>query len=563
MLVETQEPIEVSILDGKKQLKDAEDLAELTEKLKASPNVEILTLQGNSLAPGAGKELAKQIRILNLKNIKVLNFSDLFTGRVRAEIPPTLTYIFDALMEVGCKLEIINLSDNAFGPDGAKPCIPLLKSPACNTSLKELYFNNNGLGRGGVVIARALEDANKECNFTYPLEVFVAGRNRLENPGAKALANALLKMPKIKKFSVPQNGIRPAGVIALSNAICNLKTLKILDISDNCMTSKAAIPMAKALANLEQLEDVNFSDTLIRNRGLKAFGDVLQLHDFPKLKKVNVAYGQIKKKYAVDFAEKISAKPYLELNINGNEIGDEGIIRITSFNNLVIDEEEGFDDDEGSPENSSDDEDYDEVTDTESLCEADYEITSTNKNFIEEKSEKCTSKEFLNNPTGSKLLGISETYGIEKATENLLNSYVSQVKSYRNLIDLYLILAACLIDSSHSRTMDILNQCSDDLFKMAFNRVNNECYVINYLLCKVGLLKSEESKTNNQENDNSYNLRGVLLSLQHCVNEKYFPKSCSLILKKILDNPPVGADMLKTYHNDKAQLAGVLYRIVQ
>lgn len=306
MLFESSKPIEVSILDQKKQLKDAEDLLPLTQLLKANPKVEILTLQGNSLAPGAGKELAKQIRILKLSSIKILNFSDLFTGRVRAEIPPTLTYIFDALIDVGCKLEKIDLSDNAFGPDGAKPCIPLLKSACCTSSLKVLHFNNNGLGRGGVVIAKALQDANAACNFTYPLEELVCGRNRLENPGAKAMAQALMKMPRMKLFAVPQNGIRPAGIIALSNAICNLKTLRVIDLSDNCMTSKAAIPMVKSLANLKNLEEINFSDTLIRNRGIRAFGDVIQAHDFPKLKKINCAFGEVKEKYAVEFAERVS-----------------------------------------------------------------------------------------------------------------------------------------------------------------------------------------------------------------------------------------------------------------
>ena len=135
-----QNYIEVSILNQGKQLRDAEDLQDLSLLLQKSPNVEILTLQGNSLAPNAGKELARLIKTLNLNNIKILNFSDLFTGRVRAEIPPTLTYVFDALMSVGCKLEKIDLSDNAFGPDGAKPCIPLLKSDSCVGSLKELFL---------------------------------------------------------------------------------------------------------------------------------------------------------------------------------------------------------------------------------------------------------------------------------------------------------------------------------------------------------------------------------------------------------------------------------------
>ena len=81
--------IEVSIAGQGLQLRDEEDIAPLIELLRKRPSCSVLTLTGNSLAPAAGKALSKAIIELNLKQISVLNFSDLFTGRVRAEIPPT------------------------------------------------------------------------------------------------------------------------------------------------------------------------------------------------------------------------------------------------------------------------------------------------------------------------------------------------------------------------------------------------------------------------------------------------------------------------------------------
>lgn len=164
-----------------------------------------------------------------------------------------------------------------------------------------------------------------------------------------------------------------------------------------------------------------------------------------------------------------------------------------SLHNLKNMTEENFEDDEGAPDESSDDEDYDEVTDNEELTEADYEITSANKNFIEEKIEKCSIPEFLSQPSGSRLLGINELYAEEdddykndykNLTKDLIYEKIGKVSSYRQLMDLYLILASCLEDSSHSRTMDVLNKCSDDLFKMCFSRVQNESFVINYLLAR-------------------------------------------------------------------------------
>lgn len=53
-----------------------------------------------------------------------------------------------ALMMSGARLTELDLSDNAFGPDGVKGIEGLLKSPACYM-LQELRLNNCGIGIGG------------------------------------------------------------------------------------------------------------------------------------------------------------------------------------------------------------------------------------------------------------------------------------------------------------------------------------------------------------------------------------------------------------------------------
>ena len=54
----------------------------------------------------------------------------------------------DAVIKSGARLEELDLSDNAFGPDGVQAATRLLASPACS-SLTTLKFHNNGLGIGG------------------------------------------------------------------------------------------------------------------------------------------------------------------------------------------------------------------------------------------------------------------------------------------------------------------------------------------------------------------------------------------------------------------------------
>lgn len=54
----------------------------------------------------------------------------------------------EGLITAGAQLVELDLSDNAFGPDGVRGFEALLKSPACFT-LHELKLNNCGMGIGG------------------------------------------------------------------------------------------------------------------------------------------------------------------------------------------------------------------------------------------------------------------------------------------------------------------------------------------------------------------------------------------------------------------------------
>lgn len=58
------------------------------------------------------------------------------------------TALGEALITAGSQLVELDLSDNAFGPDGVRGFEALLKSPACFT-LQELKLNNCGMGIGG------------------------------------------------------------------------------------------------------------------------------------------------------------------------------------------------------------------------------------------------------------------------------------------------------------------------------------------------------------------------------------------------------------------------------
>ena len=77
-------------------------------------------------------------------------WKDMFTGRLRSEIPPSLRSLSSAMIIANTQLIELDLSDNAFGPDGAEAIRSLLTSPVAYT-IQTLKFQNNGLGGGGVV----------------------------------------------------------------------------------------------------------------------------------------------------------------------------------------------------------------------------------------------------------------------------------------------------------------------------------------------------------------------------------------------------------------------------
>ncbi|KPJ05354.1 Ran GTPase-activating protein 1 [Papilio xuthus] len=139
-----------------------------------------LTLTGNTLGVAAAQAIAKALE--HHPELKIARFSDMFTGRMKTEIPPALSALGEGMITAGAHLSVLELSDNAFGPIGVQGLAKLLQSDVCS-QLQELRLNNNGLGiKGGRILAEALSASPRK------LKVFIAGRNRLENDGATALA---------------------------------------------------------------------------------------------------------------------------------------------------------------------------------------------------------------------------------------------------------------------------------------------------------------------------------------------------------------------------------------
>ncbi|KOB77290.1 Ran GTPase-activating protein, partial [Operophtera brumata] len=198
-----------------------------------------LTLTGNTLGVSAAEAIAGALE--QRPELKVARFSDMFTGRMKTEIPPALSALGDGMIKAGARLSTLDLSDNAFGPIGVEGLARLLQSDVCS-QLEELRLNNNGLGvTGGKLLASALAARPRR------LRTFIAGRNRLENDGAAALALVFRSMGTLEEVAMPQNGIYHVGISALSEAFKHNPALSRLNLNDNTIGGKGAACIAQAL----------------------------------------------------------------------------------------------------------------------------------------------------------------------------------------------------------------------------------------------------------------------------------------------------------------------------
>ena len=320
--------------------------------LEHSHKVTEIVLSQNSYGPEACKAIAESIS--KCENLRVANFSDIFTGRLREQVVTSMVYLSEALLNC-TKLEVLNLSDNAFGPDGVRAFSVLLENAP---NLKEINVTNNGLGPES---ARLIAEGLKK-NPLIKLEVFSAGRDRLENPGIIELAQVFGQMQSLRKISIPQNGIKKEGMVALFRNLLNNPELQILEVNDNYLNDPEAFEaLSTCIENLNYLAVVNIGDCMIGDSGASKVLNALKTTS-PHLLELNLQYNELaSSKICDEIMELIQIRPNLEkVNLQGNEFKTstknkirEQLAKTDKENILTFDDEEDeeLDDDDDNNEN--------------------------------------------------------------------------------------------------------------------------------------------------------------------------------------------------------------------
>lgn len=238
--------------------KEEDISAEVISSLKSSlPTLTKITLSGSSYGLEACKLIGGIIK--DAPNLKRLNFSNCFIGKLKEEIPVNLKALLEGV--AGKNLEEVDFSDNAFGPSGVPGFDFFLKSTPSITVLRMI---NCGLGpMGGKALADCLKDGNLK------LVEFYAGRNRLEDDGYEAIAKVLGDMGTLVKIEMPQNFVKKQGMISMLTALKLNKSLSYVHIHDNWLKEEAINEFCSFIKSQSSLKSVNISDCDIGGLGVK------------------------------------------------------------------------------------------------------------------------------------------------------------------------------------------------------------------------------------------------------------------------------------------------------
>ncbi|XP_062382472.1 ran GTPase-activating protein 1b [Sardina pilchardus] len=512
------------------KLDNAESAAEIVRAIEEFQGLRALRLEGNTIGVEAAQSIAKALEKKN--ELQRCSWSDMFTGRLRSEIPAALKSLGSALIKSGARLTELDLSDNAFGPDGVKGIETLLKSPACHT-LRELKLNNCGMGiGGGKILAGALIECHKQSSAAgspLRLKVFIAGRNRLENEGATALAKAFQLMGSLEEVHMPQNGINHQGVTALAGAMQHNPDLRVLNLNDNTFTKRGALPMAQALRHLRNVQVINFGDCLVRSEGAIAIAAALR-EGLPILKELNLSFGELSEAAALVVARCVKDKTQLEkLDLNGNCFGEEGCeaVREAMESINMVDMLGSLSDDEGEPD-EDDEEDDDDDDDEEEEIEEQSDEEEQEENGLDESqgssdgdgspvkpsdrvSPACSSdlQAFLTSPTAENLLDLG-------AKRTLLIEQQVDYSDPSKITDAFLKISS--VYEEEPEVKKAVLDTTDALLKKALCGSYFQAYsFLSSLLVTLGLLKGEGKV------QKACVMPGHLLALSHSVEQEYFP----------------------------------------
>uniref|UniRef100_A0A182JSD5 Uncharacterized protein n=1 Tax=Anopheles christyi TaxID=43041 RepID=A0A182JSD5_9DIPT len=550
---------------------------DLIDAINACKDMRYLNLEGNTLGVDAAKGIAKALE--KHPELKQALWKDLFTGRMKEEIPIALKALGQGMITAGAQLTVLDCSDNALGPNGMVGLVDLLKSPTCYT-LEQLKLENCGLGiEGGTMLAKALLEghgASRKVGKPLALKVFIAGRNRLENAGAKALSEMFATVGTLEQIEMPQNGIYHVGITALSEAFKLNRNLRILNLNDNTIGLKGAAAMSSALQDLLHLREINFGDCLLKTKGATLIGEALH-EAHTELEVINFESNEIGPDGGFALVNASANKSNLRsLVLNENQFGDEcckqlkelmhnyerdGVMELKEdAGDKEGEEEEEEDDDEGEEEEEEDDED--EEDDDDETADENEDVDETGEGYDEGEEEDeeealLTRMKLHSTKTNGDHDASTVSIDLDTTLPNTVDSFIRQhypsetmfqslpdqdkVAAFRDYLKAipqedylvhtaFTILKCSDLCESQPEALDVALALYKDAFEFA--RTNKRLKSLrNFILIQLGLLKSEDRSFRP-----NYSVQQCQRALRDAIKQNLIPEEETNIFKTFLDH---------------------------
>lgn len=535
------------------------EASDLIAAINICAKLQYLNLEGNTLGVDAARGIGEALK--KHPEFKEALFRDLFTGRLKTEIPQALQHLGRGMIAATAQLSVLDCSDNALGPNGMVGLVDLIKSPTCY-SLQQLKLNNCGLGiGGGKMLAQALLDchtASVKAGTPLQLKIFITGRNRLENEGAKALAGVFQAVGTLEEIAMPQNGIYHVGISALSEAFKDNPNMRVLNLNDNTIGPKGAEAIALALESMQKLENINFGDCLLKTAGAVHLGEALQ-DGHLALETLNLGFNEIGPNGGIAIASAMMNKDQLvSLCLNGNQFGEDAREQIKEIlietqrdqalddmdedDSDAEDEEEEYSGEEEQEEDGSDD-DGEHVNDTNGnstknttngasfndLNLSDSTFNDSSICYVGDIDRPNTVESFCNTPNPSEAM-FNALEDNDKITA--FQTYLKTISDKDYLSHLTFAALKCSAISLNNKealkvAMALYKDCYD--YSTTTNQVAR---INNFFLTQLGLLKNEDKQFKP-----SYDLKACRSAIRNAISTNALPTEAAstfnLFLEKI------------------------------
>ncbi|XP_066322138.1 RAN GTPase-activating protein 2-like [Miscanthus floridulus] len=307
----------LDISGGKRAFIEADEAKELLSPLtKPGNSYKRICLSNRSFGIGAANVAGPILEAVK-NQLTEVDISDFVAGRPEDEALDVMR-IFSKALE-GSVLRYLNISDNALGEKGVRAFSELLKS---QESLEELYVMNDGISEEA---AKALSEL---IPATEKLKVLHFHNNMTGDEGAIYIAEMVKRSPNVESFRCSATRIGSDGGVALSEALGTCTRLKKLDLRDNLFGVDAGLALSETLPKLPDLVELYLSDLNLENEGTKAIANALK-QSAPQLEVLEMAGNEINARAAPNLAECLTAMQSLKkLTLAENELKDHGAVII-------------------------------------------------------------------------------------------------------------------------------------------------------------------------------------------------------------------------------------------